>query len=211
MDFLDWIGKFKHELWAWAEGWAATPYGTYALFIMAFAESSFFPVPPDVLLVALCLGRPGDSFIFAWVCALGSVLGGAFGYFVGLKGGRPILERLVSEEKILLVQDYYQRYDVWSVGIAGFTVIPYKVFTISAGVFLLSFPRFVLASVVSRSARFFLVAALFYYYGEGLKDFALKNFEVLSLAFAVLLVGGFWLLGWMGKKKARERRESNRD
>ncbi len=203
MDILSWIAEFKVGLWGWVESWAATPYGTHALFILAFAESSFFPVPPDVLLIALCLARPGDSFTFAWVTAFASVLGGAFGYLIGLKGGRPILDRLVSQEKIRLVEDYYQRYDVWAVGIAGFTVIPYKVFTISAGVFLLSFPRFILASVISRSARFFLVAGLFYYYGEGLKDFVFKNFEILSLIFAVLLVGGFIALGWMGKRRAK--------
>ncbi|MBW1710998.1 MAG: DedA family protein, partial [Deltaproteobacteria bacterium] len=93
------------------------------------------PIPPDALLIALCLINPKAAFIYAFICALGSVLGGIIGYFIGLKGGRPLLKRWFKSEKISLVENYYQKWDVWAVGIAGFTPIPYKIFTISAGVF----------------------------------------------------------------------------
>ncbi|HEX6199006.1 MAG TPA: hypothetical protein VF150_01995, partial [Thermoanaerobaculia bacterium] len=95
--------EFLHELLLWVEGFAATPYGTWALFVLAFAESSFFPIPPDVLLIALCIGEPEKSLWFALVCSVGSVLGGAAGYGIGLWGGRPLLLRLFSKERVEVV------------------------------------------------------------------------------------------------------------
>jgi membrane protein YqaA with SNARE-associated domain len=140
---------------AWVISWASTPYGGAALFLNAVAESSFSPFPPDVLLIALSILRPPLACGYAAICSLGSVLDGVLGCFLGLKGGRPLLQRLISEERIRFVERYYQKYDIWAVGIAGFTPIPYKAFTISAGVFVLDLKRFILVSVISRSARFF--------------------------------------------------------
>ncbi len=191
-----------HDLVAWVVAWAHTPYAPAALAVLAFAESSFFPIPPDVLLISLCLISPAHSFGYALLCTVSSVLGGMFGYGIGRYGGRPILERFMSAPKIRTVERYYQRYDVWAVGLAGFTPIPYKVFTVSAGTFLLDFKRFILASFVGRGGRFFLVAALFYFFGEPIGAFVKRSLNLLSVAFAVLLVGGFAAIHWWSKRKA---------
>lgn len=193
------------DLVTWVVAWAHTPYASAALALVAFAESSFFPIPPDVLLISLCLIDPPSSFGYALLCTVSSVLGGMFGYGIGRYGGRPILERFMSASKIHAVERYYQRYDVWAVGIAGFTPIPYKVFTVSAGTFLLDFKRFVLASLVGRGGRFFLVAALFYFFGKPIGEFVKHSLNMLSVAFAVLLVGGFALIHWWSKRHGSVR------
>jgi membrane protein YqaA with SNARE-associated domain len=187
---------------AWVISWAYTPYGGMALFLNAVAESSFFPLPPDVLLIALSIIRPPLSFVYAAICGVGSVLGGVLGYFLGLKGGRPLLQRLISEERIRFVERYYQQYDVWAVGIAGFTPIPYKAFTISAGVFVLDLKRFILISLVSRSARFFLVGLLIYIFGETAKLYLSKYIDTLSIAFVALLILGFLAIRFFVKRMA---------
>jgi len=105
----------------WTTGWAATPYGGVALFAIAFAESSFFPVPPDVLLIPLALAKTSWALLFAAVATAGSTVGGILGYYIGEKGGRPLLQRFFKSGKVALVQGYYRRYDVWAVGMAGFT------------------------------------------------------------------------------------------
>ena len=193
---MEWIKGLYH----WVVAWAASPFGIYALFGIAFAESSFFPIPPDVLLIAMCVSTPELSFWFALICSFGSVFGGVFGYFIGLKGGLPILKKFVKEEKIRLVHRYFEKYEAWAIGIAGFTPIPYKVFTISAGVFYIPFLKFVVVSFFSRAARFFLVAALFYFYGGPIKAFIEKYFNLLSILFVVLLIGGFFFVKWMAGK-----------
>ena len=194
------MSSMFHDLVVWVVAWAHTPYASSALALLAFAESSFFPIPPDVLLISLCLIDPDRSFGYAALCTGSSVLGGLFGYGIGRYGGRPILERFMSAAKIQAVQRYYQRYDVWAVGIAGFTPIPYKVFTVSAGTFLLDVKRFALASLVGRGGRFFLVAALFYFFGEPIGEFVKESLNWLSVVFAVLLVGGFALIHYWSKR-----------
>lgn len=178
----------------WTVHWAKTPYGVVALFALAFAESSFFPVPPDVLLVALAVISPPLALIYAAVCTVGSVLGGMFGYLIGVKGGRPILERLVARTKIEAVHAYFDRYNAWAVGIAGFTPIPYKVFTISAGVFYINFRTFVLASCLGRGGRFFLVGGVIMLFGPQIKELLVNYYDWASVIFIVLLVGGFLVL-----------------
>ena len=179
----------------WVINWAYTPYGFIALFLLAFAESSFFPIPPDVLLIALALGAPSKSFRFAALCTLGSVLGGMFGYYIGMKffdvAGYRILEFYGFLDKFAMVQDMYRRYDVWFVGAAGFTPIPYKVFTIAAGTFKMSFMRFVIVSAFSRGARFFIVSTLIWMFGQRIRNFIDKYFNLLSLLFFIILVAGF--------------------
>ena len=184
----------------WVISWASTPYGGAALFLNAVAESSFFPLPPDVLLIALSIIRPHFSFGYAAICSVGSVLGGVLGYFLGLKGGRPLLQRLISEERIRFVERYYQKYDIWAVGIAGFTPIPYKAFTISAGVFDLDLKRFVLVSLVSRSARFFLVGLVIFIFGETAKLYLTKYSGTFSIAFIALLILGFLAIRYIAKR-----------
>jgi membrane protein YqaA with SNARE-associated domain/acylphosphatase len=199
IDFLErWAAEargFLHDLLGWVEGFAATPYGTWALFVLAFAESSFFPIPPDVLLIALCIGEPEKSLWFALVCSVGSVLGGAAGYGIGLWGGRPLLLRLFGRERVAVVASYFDRYNAWAVGIAGLTPIPYKIFTIAGGAFTIDFRVFVIASIASRSLRFFAIAGLMWWFGEPIRDFIEEYLGWLTIAFVVLLLGGFWLAG----------------
>ena len=187
---------------AWVISWAYTPYGGMALFLNAFVESFFFPLPPDVLLIALAILRPPLSFVYAAICSVGSVLGGFAGYMLGLKGGRPLLRRLISEERIQFVERYYQKYDIWAVGIAGFTPIPYKVFTISAGAFDLDLKRFILISLVSRSARFFLVGLVIFIFGETAKLYLTKYSGTFSIAFVALLILGFLAIRYIAKRMA---------
>jgi len=186
-------GAFERAT-AWMVEFASGPASTFWLLAWAFAESSFFPFPPDALLIALCLAS-GESLAacmwFAGVCLLGSAAGGVFGYGLGVWPGRPVLEKIASPEKIVAVERLLQRYDVWAVGAAGFTPIPYKLFTVSAGVFGVNFGMFLLASVVSRSARFFLVAGLIWRYGPPIKAFIERYFNLLAMLFTVLLIGGF--------------------
>jgi membrane protein YqaA with SNARE-associated domain len=184
-----------HRLYDWVSYWLKTPYGVWALFLVAVAESSFFPIPPDVFLMALCLNEPRRSFRFAAICAVGSVLGGVFGYGLGFwfmeSLGRQIIEMYGLIDKYQVVQHLYQKYDAWAVGAAGFTPLPYKLFTITAGAFRLDFPTFVVVSIISRSARFFLVAGLIYHYGAPIKIFIVKYLNLLTIVFLVLLILGF--------------------
>jgi membrane protein YqaA with SNARE-associated domain len=176
----------------WVESFAATPYGTWALFAISFAESSFFPIPPDVLLIALCIAEPSGAMWFATICTLGSVLGGMAGYGIGYVGGRPLLLRFFKRERVATVERYYDRYNAWATGIAGLTPIPYKLFTISGGAFAINFRVFVIASVLSRGARFYAVAGLIYFFGAPIKAFIEEYLNLLTIAFVILLVLGFW-------------------
>ena len=179
----------------WVLHWAYTPYGPLALFFLAVAESSFFPIPPDVLLIALAIGATAKSFKFASICTIGSVLGGMIGYFIGMLFfeliGIKILDFYGILDKFAMVKEMYLRHDVWFIGFAGFTPIPYKVFTIAAGTFGMNFPVFVVVSALSRGARFFIVSALIWKFGEEIKSFIDKYFNFLSILFIVLLVLGF--------------------
>lgn len=188
------LRELLHGLAGWMEAFADRPNGAWVLFWLAFAESSFFPLPPDALLIPLCLAIPEKAFWFAGICSLGSVLGGIFGYGIGYWGGRPLLRRFFRPDKIALVERYYDRYNAWATAIAGLTPIPYKVFTVSGGAFGIGFRVFVVASMLSRSLRFFAVAGLIYWLGETARDFIERYFGVLSIAFVVLLVVGFWVV-----------------
>jgi membrane protein YqaA with SNARE-associated domain len=178
--------------------WIAGPYGSWVLFVIAFVESSFFPIPPDVFLIAMCIAAPTRAFKYAAICSVGSVLGGAFGYGLGLwfmdSLGQQIIGWYGLEDKFATVQHLYRSYDVWAVGAAGFTPLPYKLFTITAGAFQLNFPTFVLVSLVSRAARFFLVAAFIWKFGAPVQRYIDKYFNILSIVFMILLIGGFLLI-----------------
>lgn len=178
--------------------WISGKYGTWILFLIAFVESSFFPIPPDVFLIAMCVALPALSFRYAVVCSIGSVLGGALGYGLGFwfmdSVGMPIVEWYGLADKYVVVQQYFKEYDVWIVGTAGFTPIPYKLFTITAGFVKSNFLTFMVVSLVARSARFFLVAGLIWKFGPQIKSFIDRYFNILSIAFVVLLVAGFFLI-----------------
>jgi len=201
---MPWI----HELQAWIVSWAQTDNALAALFLLAFAESSFFPLPPDILLIAMSINAPDQAFFYALICMVGSATGGAFGYFLGRTGGRPLLERFVSAEKIRMVHNYFEKYEAWAIGIAGFTPIPYKIFTISAGVFYIDFLKFLLVSFVSRGARFFLVAGLIALFGDYITGFIEKYFNLLSILFVVLLIGGFYVVKRMSARAVSQEDEA---
>jgi len=186
------------KLYDWVLQWAATPYATPALFIVAFLESSFFPIAPDVLLIAMVIAVPVGWLRFALVCSIGSVLGGMFGYLIGFQFmdliGNRIVEFYHFQGKWDKIGLLYEEYNAWAVAVAGFTPLPYKVFTLSAGAFKINFPIFVLASAVSRSARFFLVAAFLYKFGPPFKALIEKYFNLFTIIFFILLVLGFFIL-----------------
>jgi membrane protein YqaA with SNARE-associated domain len=182
----------------WVLSWADSPYGAWALLVLAFVEASFFIIPPDVLLIALCVGRPRRSLHFAAVCLVGSVLGGMFGYLIGYQLyeliGRRIIEFYDAGAAFQTVGNLYRDNLVLSLGTAGFTPIPYKVFTIAAGAFAVPFIPFVVISAVSRGARFFLVAALIRLWGPQIRGFIDRYFNLLTVLFVIALVLGFVLL-----------------
>lgn len=185
----------------WVVSWAQSPAGATALFVIAFAESSFFPVPPDILLITMAVIRPEMAFKLALICSAGSVIGGMFGYLIGWAGGRPLLHKLFSEAKIETVRRAFEKYEVWAIGVAGFTPIPYKVFTLSAGTFEIPFKPFAIVSALSRSARFFLVAGAIYFWGESVKHLIEKYFNWFSLVFMLLLIGGFVLVKYVVERQ----------
>lgn len=195
--------RLLRRLYDWVLHWAETPYGGPALFLLALVESSVFPIPPDVLLIALCIALPRRAWHYAALASAGSVIGGLIGYGIGwgawsivdvffftyIPGFTPaVFER---------VQELFASYDFWVVFTAGFTPIPYKVITIGSGVFHINLLVFVLASLVSRSLRFFLVAWLLHRYGAGVREFIDRYFNLLSLLFMLLLIGGFLLLKYV--------------
>lgn len=175
--------------------WIGGRYGEYALFLIAFVESSFFPLPPDVFLIAMSVALPRRAFRYAAICSVGSVLGGGLGYGLGYwfmdTLGMPIVQWYGFVEKYAVVQEYFRQYDVWIVATAGFTPIPYKLFTITAGFVQANFASFMLVSLLARSARFFLVAALIWKFGPRIQHVIDKYFNLLTIIFMVLLVGSF--------------------
>lgn len=201
-----WVRK----LYDWVLGWAESPYGPLALILLAFAESSFFPIPPDALLIALVLGARAKAFKFAAYSTLASVAGALLGYVIGYYAwwsGPDQFSGLAlfffdnipgfTQEIFYKVQSLYDEWNFWIVFTAGFTPIPYKVFTVSGGAFDINIPMFIIASIVSRAGRFFLVAFLIWKFGEQIKGFIDKYFNLLAIAFTVLLVGGFVLIKYL--------------
>lgn len=177
------------------------PKALWILAIMSFAESSFFPIPPDVLLIPMILAAPTKAWRIALVCSISSVLGGIFGYIIGAYFfdiiGQPIVDFYGLQLQFQRFQNYYNEYGALIVAVAGFSPIPYKVFTIASGVTNLDIATFVIASALSRSARFFLIALLLWKYGAPIRNFIEKNLAKLTLLFCIFLVGAFVLLKYV--------------
>jgi membrane protein YqaA with SNARE-associated domain len=196
---------WHRRLYDWVIHFSDTKHSERALFALSFAESSFFPVPPDVLLAAMSLGVPRKWFRFAIICSVASVIGGIFGYLIGMFLwsiiGPWVYNHLgfigLTEANFAKFQLWYGKYDFWIVFTCGFTPIPYKACTISAGVAAINFFGFCLASAISRSARFFLVAGLLGWKGEKIKPVLEKYFNWFSLAFVALLIIGFLVIKWL--------------
>tara|TARA_Y100000588_G_scaffold302262_1_gene324444 strand:+ start:7255 stop:7833 length:579 start_codon:yes stop_codon:yes gene_type:complete len=189
------------RLYNWVLGWSQSPYATPALFIFAFVESSFFPIPPDVLLVALALSAPKRALYYALVCTIGSVSGGVFGYLIGYYFyeilGVPIIEFYGLTNSFTLVSEQYNANAFIVIAIASFTPIPYKVFTMAAGVFEVSLPTLIGASLLGRAGRFFLVGGLIRVFGPAIENLIDRYLNILTIAFIVLLVLGFTAVSYL--------------
>lgn len=203
------MNVFK-RLYNWVLSWEGAKYGATVLFFIAFTESIFFPIPPDILLIALALGATAKSFKYAFICTVGSVFGAFVGYAIGnyawLKSNGefsafanffftniPGFSVALYEN----IKNLFIEWDFWVIFTAGFTPIPYKVFTISAGAFDINIVMFAVASIISRGARFFLLAWFIWKYGANIKLFIDKYFNVLALAFTFLLIGSFVLIKYI--------------
>lgn len=197
---MSYFFNYMKKMYDWVLHWADTPYGVVALIILAFSEASFFPIPPDPLLIALAIGAASRSFKFALYCTAGSVIGGMFGYLIGKLAWQSLSIYFFTyipgftHEIFHHVQTIYQQNDFLAIFTAGFTPIPFKVFTIAAGVFSINFPIFIIAAIISRGARFFLIATLIWKFGEPIKNFIDKYFNILSIIFLILLIAGFIII-----------------
>ena len=202
--------RWLRNLYDWVLKWSNSKYGPLMLGLMAFAEASFFPIPPDVLLIPLALGLRAKALRLAFICSLGSILGAIFGYVIGLylwwEGVNQFswLARLFfnvipgfTPEIFYSIQTKYEIWNFWVVFTAGFTPIPFKVITISAGAFDINFILFVIASTLSRSARFFILSALIWKFGEPMRVFIDKYFNLLAIIFMILLIGSFVLIKYV--------------
>ena len=198
--YLYTFGLLK-KLYDWVISWAHKKYSSAALFILAFAESSFFPIPPDVLQIALSVSKPKKSFFYALISSTGSVLGGILGYFIGFflfdTIGSLIINSLGYQAQFNSVGDLYKSYAFLAILVSSFTPIPYKVFTIAAGFWQVGLLPLIAASVIGRSARFFIVATLIYFFGPKIKEFIDKYFNLLTMIFIILLISGFVLIKYI--------------
>jgi membrane protein YqaA with SNARE-associated domain len=196
------ISEFLYRLKAWVEGFAAKPFATWALYGIAFVESSFFPIPPDVLLIALGVARPRRAFWYALVCTLGSVSGAFLGYYIGYAFYETIGSKIVDfygfHDKFQFVLDKYQENAWTAIIVAGFTPIPYKVFTIAAGFNqTIDLPTLALASLVGRASRFFLVGGLLFLFGPKMQEYLDKYLERLTLALGILFILGILAIKYL--------------
>ena len=196
------LSELLHRLKDWVESFARKPYALWALFFIAFVESSFFPIPPDVLLIALAVANPRKSFIYAAICTAGSVTGAFLGYYIGYAFFETIGSRIVEfygfSHQFQAVLDKYRENAWTAIIIAGFTPIPYKVFTIAAGFKeTIDLTTLALASLVGRASRFFLVGLLLFVFGPKMKEYLDHHLEKLTLALGVLFILGIITVKWL--------------
>jgi membrane protein YqaA with SNARE-associated domain len=183
------------RLYDWVMGLAAHPHASFWLFVVAFAESSFFPIPPHIMLIPMVVANRGKAWWYATIITVGSVLGGIAGYLIGYglfeQVGQPVLSFYGMSEKFAAFASNYNEYGAWIVFTAGVTPFPYKVITIASGATGLSFPVFLLASIAARSLVFFVIAGLLYAFGQPIREFIEKRLALMFTVFLVLLFGGF--------------------
>jgi membrane protein YqaA with SNARE-associated domain len=180
---------------------AAGPHAMWALVAVSFAESSFFPIPGDVLMIPMMLARPRDAWRIAAVATISSVAGGLLGYAIGFWGfdlvGRPILEFYHAMHRYDALKAGFDQWGAWIIILKGLTPIPYKLVTITSGALHFDFAAFVGASIISRSIRFFFLAALLWWFGASVRDFIEKRLMLVTSVFAVCLVGGFLVIRYL--------------
>lgn len=188
--------KLFSSLYVKTMQWARHKYATYWLALVSFTESSFFLIPPDVMLAPMSLAKPNKAFFYAAVTTITSVLGGLLGYLIGsfaFEMIAPYIQSMGYMDKYELAQAWFEQYGFWAILLAGFTPIPYKVFTIASGVAGMLLLPFVLGSLIGRGARFFLVAGLMYWGGERLEQSLHRFVDVLGWATVVLAVAGYFI------------------
>ena len=189
------------RLYDWVMGFAGHKHALWVLAIVSFAESSVFPIPPDVLMIPMILARPNRAWLIAGVCLVASVLGGLLGYGIGYFAfeeiGRPIFETLGKVERIEQFNERFNDLDFWPVLIAGLTPFPYKVITIMSGWTGLPLGTFIITSIIARGLRFFIVAALLWKFGAPIKDFIERRLGLMFILFCLLLGGGFYVLKFL--------------
>jgi membrane protein YqaA with SNARE-associated domain len=189
------------NLYARVMALAASPNAAWWLALIAFAESSFFPIPPDALLLPMALAKPRAAWRFAAICTAASVAGGALGYLIGFavfdQVARPILDLYGYGPAFEAFQAKFQEYGLWIILIKGLTPIPYKIVTIAAGAARFDFAMFMAASVLTRGVRFFLVATLLHFFGDAVRDFVERRLTLVTSALAVGILGGFLALKFL--------------
>lgn len=200
---IGWIRRLLRGTYNWTISWADRPGGTWALFLIAFAESSFFPIPPDVLLMALVFGARKKWAKYALVCTAGSVLGGIAGWLIGWglaeSVAKPMLDFFDSSGAVQSrIQDWYSAYGFWGILIAAITPIPYKVFTIASGLFHYSLPMLIIASIIGRGFRFYMVALVIRVFGPRIRPHLERNLEWWSVILGLLLIIGVMTVKLMG-------------
>ena len=187
-----------HRLYMRTLALAASPRATWWLFGIAFAEASFFPVPPDALLIPMALARPDRAWRFATICMVGSVIGGALGYLIGYavfdQLARPLIQLYGYVDRFAAFQALYARWGLWVILIKGLTPIPYKIVTIASGAAHFNFWVFMMASLLTRGARFFLVATLLRFFGSPVRDFIERRLTLVTSLLALGVIGGFVVL-----------------
>lgn len=180
-------------------GLAEHPRALWALFVVSFVESSFFPIPPDVMMIPMIIARPHKAWLIAGVCTLASVLGALLGYYIGAQlyelVAQPIFDFYGKMDDVESARATFNEYGAWAVVVAGVTFLPFKVVTILAGATGLSLPVFVVSAIFARALRFFLVAALLWKYGEPIRDFIERRLGLVFILFCLLLIGGFAMIG----------------
>ena len=174
--------------------WASHPHAPRYLGALSFAESSFFPIPPDVMLAPMALSKPNNAWYFALLTTVTSVLGGILGYFIGYflfeELGQPLIQLYDAQESFDRAKKWFDTYGIWVVFIAGFSPIPYKLFTLTSGVLSLALMPFIVASTIGRGARFFLVAGIIYWGGERFSNFLHKWIDLIGWITVAVIVSG---------------------
>lgn len=201
LSLFSWPSRMIRRLYRWVVGWAGSRRAEQALFGISFVESSFFPIPPDPLLIAMTTVHPNKFLRFAIICTAASVLGGVFGYSIGVglfeTVGVWVVETYHLEQEFQMIGLRYEENAFLTIFTAAFTPIPFKLITIAAGVFRVNLMEFLVAAVVGRGARFFLVAYLMHHFGKRYKDMIEKYVDIFSLAFVVLLIAGFFAVKYI--------------
>ncbi|MEO0830272.1 MAG: YqaA family protein [Pseudomonadota bacterium] len=189
------------SLYDWTLSLVSSRYALLALAIVSFVESSFFPIPPDLLMIPMIIAAPHRAFLIAGVCMVASVLGGIAGYGIGMFAfeqiGKPILESLGKADRMAEFSERFNDMGFWAVLVAGLTPFPYKVITIMSGWTAMPLGTFIVTSIIARGLRFFIVATLLWKFGEPIKDFIEKRLGLVFTLFVALLLGGFLLVRYL--------------